>query len=240
MDHVRVLFFDLDETLLDGRSNLESIRRTCEAVAAVRPGLDAGQLLTANTNAWQSYWPQVEEQWTLGRLDTRSVSLEAWRRALQACGCEDDSLAALATDTLFQLARETHRLFDDVAGLFEGLENRLPLALITNGASDLQREKLRATDIEDRFDAVVISGEVGFAKPDPRVFERALHRLDVKPDGVWHIGDSLRLDVGGAKAAGLTAVWLNRAGASRKTADPTPDIEVASLGELAALIEARI
>ena len=115
--------------------------------------------------------------------------------------------------------------------------DRVPLALITNGASDAQRDKLRVLDIEHWFDAVVISGEVGIAKPDVSVFGLALNQLAVERENVWHIGDSLATDVAGAQAADLTAVWLNRSGLFRREDDPEPDVEIRSLSNLMALLE---
>ncbi len=237
MKPVRALFFDLDATLLDGSGLQESIVRTCGKIAASQPGLDAARLLEANSEVWQRYWPEVEDKWTLGALDGASVSLEAWRRTLWACGCNEEAMAQLASQTHGQLAREAHRLFDDVRELFTELRRaRLPLALITNGASDAQRGKLRALGIEHWFDAVVISGEVGIAKPDTSVFNLALDKLAVERENVWHVGDSLTTDVAGAKAAGLTAVWLNRRGLSRREGDPEPDVESRSLSNVMALL----
>jgi putative hydrolase of the HAD superfamily len=114
--------------------------------------------------------------------------------------------------------------------------DRVPLALITNGASSIQRDKLRVLDIEDWFEAVVISAEVGFAKPDASVFGLALDKLGVAPKDAWHVGDSLWTDVAGAKAAGLTAVWLNRHGCLRGENDPEPDVEIRSLSDLMVLL----
>src|SRR4051812_44153104 len=99
MQPVRALCFDLDGTLLDGSGFPEAIRRTCAELAAARPGLDAVRLLEANGEVWRAYWPGVEDKWTLGVLDGATVGLEAWRRALRTCGCDDDSLAHLARDT---------------------------------------------------------------------------------------------------------------------------------------------
>jgi putative hydrolase of the HAD superfamily len=118
------------------------------------------------------------------------------------------------------------------------------LAIVTNGPSDVQRESLRG--IEDRVDAVIISGEVGVAKPDPAIFFLAAERLGVVPQDAWHVGDSLSHDVEGAQAAGIPAVWLNRgpnpaplAMMPTLPAAPTapsgvirPDLEIASLTEL--------
>ena len=95
-------------------------------------------------------------------------------------------------------------------------------------------------DLERYFDVIVISGEVGVAKPDAAIFGFALEKLAVSADEAWFIGDSLHTDMAGAKAARLTAVWLNRHGSKRKAGDPEPDLEIASLPELfAALAEAE-
>ena len=82
----------------------------------------------------------------------------------------------------------------------------------------------------------MISGEVGLAKPDSRIFEVALEALAVERDAVWHVGDSLASDVTGARATGLTAVWLNRGGLSRAENEPEPDIEIRSLSDLVPLL----
>lgn len=206
---------------------------------AGRPGC-AVRLLEASNKVWRTYWPEVQDRWTLGALDGETVRLEAWRRALRACGCDDDSLARLASEAHRRHERETLRLFDDARALLTWLsKRRLRLALITNGASDSQREALRVLGIEDRFRAAVISGEVGIAKPEPAVFDIALETLGVAREHVWHVGDDLLADVAGAEAAGLTAVWLNRGGLPWKEGASRPDHEIRALVELSRLLSAR-
>lgn len=106
--------------------------------------------------------------------------------------------------------------------LFSLRRARIPTALITNGGSDTQREKLTVLNLEPWFDVVIVSGEFRLAKPDAAVFALALDRLGIGPEGVWHVGDSLRTDVAGAKAANLTAVWLNRRALPPGPNDPFP------------------
>ena len=237
MQLIQALFFDLDGTLLDNSGEQESILRTCEKVAAIQPELDPARLLEANTRVWEPYWSEVEDNWTLGDLDGASLSLEAWRRTLQACACNDENLAQHAAQTHQQLTHAGYRLFNDVQEvLVFAARSRVPLALITNGASDTQREKLRVLGITHHFDAIVISGEVAVGKPDPAAFQAALNRLAVGPEDVWHVGDSLTTDVAGANAAGLTSVWLNRTHRVRSEGDPEPDIEIRSLSELIPLL----
>ncbi len=241
MKAVTAVCFDLDGTLLDGSGTRQTILRTCSDLAAAQADLDADRLLKANRQVWQAYWPEVQDRWTLGVLDGASVTLEAWSRTLRACWCADPSVAHLALQTHRRHARQSTRLFQDAEAVLAWLARAsIPLALITNGASDTQREVVRTLGIEQRFGAVVISGEVGIAKPDPAVFAIAIDRLGVEPQHVWHVGDMLRTDVAGARAAGLMAVWLNRDHLPRNEGDPQPDHEIASLRELARLLSASV
>ena len=232
MSPPRALFLDLDETLLDRRYPV-AIVRTCAELARLHPELDAARLWEANSTVWNAYWPEVEARWILGSVDGAAVSREGWRRALRKCGVTDESVVERAARTHRRESCDAYRQFDDVGEFVASAMARgVPLALITNGARDSQRDKLSALGMDHWFEAVVISGEIGIGKPDPRIFELALDRLSVGGEVVWHVGDSLAADVAGAKAAGLTAVWLNRAGTGRKPGDPEPDIEINSLSEL--------
>lgn len=233
MEPFRAITFDLDDTLLDGSLFAKSTERTCRQLATVQPALVAERLVAANGETWRTYWPEVEDKWTLGVLDGRSVSLEAWRRTLHSCGCDDEALAQIALETHRIFWRESYRLFDDVADLFSSLtQSGIPVALITNGATDSQRDKLRVLGIEHWFQAIIISGEVGLAKPNPAIFYLAIDRLGVEPESIWHVGDNLLTDVAGAKAAGIGAVWVNRRGLPFAGTGPQPDLDIRSLSAL--------
>jgi putative hydrolase of the HAD superfamily len=224
---------DLDQTLLDNDYFRTAVVRTCDALAADHPALNAADLLAANTRAVVDYFPEAERPWTLGQLTGVAVTHEIWRRTLRTLDVHDSTLADHAAELLLRYGRESYRAFVDVPPLFDALDAlRLPVALITNGAADSQRDKLQALGIEDRFDALIISGEIGRAKPDPAVFEIAFERLGVPAARAWHVGDNLSTDVAGARAAGCNAIWLNRRGVARRVNDPQPQIEIRSLTEL--------
>jgi 2-haloalkanoic acid dehalogenase type II len=234
---LKALLFDLDDTLLDGSYVQTSLRRTCARLSKQVDDLDADVLMDANAGVWAEYWPEIERQWVFGGMPTEAVRTEVWSRTLRRCGCEDESLALLAARVHSELEREDYCLFDDARILLEELAGRLPLALITNGPSDLQRAKLRTIGLEDRFDSIVVSGEVGASKPDPSVFRIALDALSVTPEEAWHVGDNLATDVAGANAVGVTSIWLNRTN-TRVIVEGCPHAthEIHSLNELMALI----
>lgn len=107
---------------------------------------------------------------------------------------------------------DTWSIYDDVRPALEELAARgLRLAVISNWDERLhvllERLKLRP-----RFEWVIVSKEVGFTKPSAQIFEIAARRLGLPAGTVLHIGDSVTEDVEGARAAGLAALHLDRAG----------------------------
>lgn len=224
---------DLDGTLLEGTSMRECVRLSCVELAARRPELHSAQLVEANAREWPPYWQEIEEAWFAGQLSGQALRSEAWRRTLAACGCTSEAVIELAVEVQTGIETDSYRLFDDVAGLLDLLSaNSVPTALVTNGASDAQRLKLRLLGIEERFDSVVISDEVGYAKPAKEIFTHALSTIGAEAETSWHIGDNLVADIGGARSAGLTSVWVNRPSMTRDPSHPEPHLEVNSLSEL--------
>ena len=98
--------------------------------------------------------------------------------------------------------------FDGAADLLELLRPYYKLAVITNGDARGQRDKLEHSGILHYFDEVFISGAVGIAKPDTRIFLMAAEKLGVKPEECVFVGDGFRTDIRGAKKAGMNPVWM--------------------------------
>jgi putative hydrolase of the HAD superfamily len=123
------------------------------------------------------------------------------------------------------------RPYGDVApALRELREDGHRLVIVSNWDCSLP-EWLRPPGLLDLVDGVVTSADVRAAKPDPRVFRRALELAGVGREDAVHVGDSLRNDVEGARAVGLRAVLLQRVG------EPPPGVEsIRSLGELVHLL----
>jgi putative hydrolase of the HAD superfamily len=121
--------------------------------------------------------------------------------------------------------------YPDVIPALEELRERgLVLVIASNWDCSLP-EWLRPTGIVELVHGVVTSAEVGAAKPDPRVFERALTLAGVAPGEALHVGDKVDNDLEGAATAGVRGVLVQREG------DPPAGVEaIRSLRELAALV----
>lgn len=93
--------------------------------------------------------------------------------------------------------------------MLKELRNRgLKLGLITNGKSEIQRSKINLLGIENLFDEIIISGELGVGKPDLKPFEVMSQRLDIKPQNMIYVGDFPVNDIEASRKAGYIPVWV--------------------------------
>jgi len=80
------------------------------------------------------------------------------------------------------------------------------------------------------FEVACFSSDVGFRKPDPRIFRTALRALGVPAERAVFVGDEPEADIGGARAAGLASVWVDRH--HRTPPDPPADVTIRHLANL--------
>lgn len=105
----------------------------------------------------------------------------------------------------------SYRLTEDTrAALDDARAAGWTIAVVTNGPTVVQTRKLEATGLDAIVDAVVISQEVGVAKPDPLIFRTAAERADATLEGAWMVGDNLDADIAGAHGVGARSVWVKR------------------------------
>jgi putative hydrolase of the HAD superfamily len=133
------------------------------------------------------------------------ISREAFRVAVLAAMARSigEHAAARLHDEIQSLSRSFPPIEPEMEPLLRALRGRVRLGLLTNGAKG-SLATLEARGVARRFDDVVASGDVGLAKPDPRVFRLAAERLGVEPRACAFVDDMER-NVAGAREAGLLA-----------------------------------
>ncbi len=256
----RALLFDLDNTLLlEDEVTYRAVRAACErargradteALFATTPRIAEERWRAAPTFAYADAMGLWWGEGLWGEFHGDGAGLRAvreyaphfrravWRDALAACGASDGALADELSEA-YRSARRAGELVDpQAAAVLDDLGRDHRCALVTNGAPDVQREKLGRTALARYFGAIVISAEVGFGKPHPRIFEIALEAIGATPDAAVMIGDSLPRDVAGAQRAGLRAIWLDRDEARPRADDPVPDARVRALSEIRPVLAA--
>jgi putative hydrolase of the HAD superfamily len=108
------------------------------------------------------------------------------------------------------LAAEAWHVFPDVRPALDQLRAAgIRAAVISNWVWALP-ELLHDLDLADHFERVVVSSRVGYDKPHPAIFQRALELTGVPPDAAIHVGDNPATDVAGARAAGIRPILIRR------------------------------
>lgn len=116
---------------------------------------------------------------------------------------------------------------------------RIPIGIMTNGPSQHQWKKVNALEAQQWFprETIFVSGDVGAAKPDRRIFDWACSKMGQKPEEMYMVGDSYDNDVVGAMSAGWKAIWLNRRGRKLPEGGLIPWKTVTSEEELQEVLE---
>lgn len=150
---------------------------------------------------------------------------------------EQLSIAPSVLNTGFlQAMAEVCTPLPGAVSLLNALQGKAKLGIITNGFTDLQQIRLERTGLHNHFDILVISEQVGTAKPHPQIFTHAKELMgNPEPSQVLMVGDNPVADIKGGKEAGFYTCWLNRFDATLP-GGITPDCEVNSLSQLEALL----
>ena len=229
---VEVVFFDIDDTLVD-----DAAATRAGALGLFERYRDR---LTGTDERLMQRWNTLLDH-HFERYLRGETSFIGQRRArirglfgLRPSQIPDSEVDAV--HTVYEEVKDgVRRLFPDAIETLDALGS-YRLGVISNGSSAQQRQKLAEVGVPDCFAVVVISEDIGVAKPHPGIFEAACEAAGASPSACVHVGDRLDADALGARDAGLTGVWLDRSGAGGAPASvPT----ISKLTELPALVRKR-
>nr|MCG8452962.1 YjjG family noncanonical pyrimidine nucleotidase [Spirochaetales bacterium] len=198
------LFIDIDDTLLDFKA--------CEAMALTATAQDAQCELTEETydiykTINDGLWAALEA----GKIQPKELPLE------RACQFEK-AVGWFHSPELFNQSYLTHlsqsnAVLPGALDFLEKASQLFSLAVASNGIGDVQRGRLKASGMDKFFQLVVVSEDVGAAKPSPVFFHQALKMGKISdPETVLMIGDKRTADVQGALNCGLCACWFSPQG----------------------------
>ncbi len=196
----QAILFDLDDTLFSLRG--------CEAQALLRTLDNAGLLSALPADFAEAYATISSGYWAARSVDggsqySREDVIElSWRDFLSRHDLDANRSVELATQFWREFCRAT-ALNPGADKILGRLGPHYRLGMITNGYSDSQRGRLKAAGLLGFFNPLLISEEVGAAKPDARIFQLALARLDLPPEAVLYVGDSIGHDYQGCRNVGI-------------------------------------
>ena len=227
MSNYKWLLFDADHTLFDFDAAAANALRNTFATFGYEflPEYEA-VYQTINTQIWKAF--------ERGEISSKRLRIERFERLFDALNLVAD--AAKLSIRYGQLLGEGTQLLDGAEALLAWLNGRYQLALITNGLKDVQRPRLAHSTIGHYFNPVIISDEVGVAKPNGRIFDIAFAQMGNPPkNDVLMIGDSLTSDMAGGIGYGIDTCWFNPAQKPRPTEMPIT-YEIHTLSQLQTIL----
>ncbi|MCJ7839779.1 YjjG family noncanonical pyrimidine nucleotidase [Lederbergia sp. NSJ-179] len=205
----KAIIFDLDNTLLNySKSEWESMQNT----------VNGHGVSQSETFDWDKFWrcfQKVNMQYWNDRNKAGHHILEvleySFKDTLKELKC-DDSVSQVLAGQYWETFCQTCHFEEYAPDLLSYLHGSYKLAIISNGIGEAQRGRLAAGGMDHYFDRLIISDEVGYWKPDKKIFETALKQLDINHTEALFIGDSLRDDYSGSVNAGIDFCFYNPKG----------------------------
>jgi 2-haloacid dehalogenase len=226
-----------DWLLLDADGTLFDYDRA-EAAALDATLIETG--LGARDDAVETYRQinsAVWEAFERGEILQAALRTARFERLFAALGIDADA-AAVSEQYLTHLGQQAMPV-DGAEELVRALHGVVGMVVITNGLQDVQRSRFALSPLTAYLDDIVISEEVGAAKPAPAIFDRAFACMGhPERERVLIVGDSLSSDMAGGNAYGIDTCWYNPAGTPRDPAVPVR-YEIRRLDEVVDIVHRR-
>jgi putative hydrolase of the HAD superfamily len=236
---IRAVLFDLDDTLIDWsgltadypvfmRPHLENVYDYLSEQGHPLPDCDA--FCECYLNTVIDHWREAKKTWNavnFGRVLVdfcTTLGLDVSQIDFQGVMCAYD--AKPIPDVV---------LFADTIPVLKALRHQdYKIGLVTNSMLPMWMRdvELQAYEIIDYFDMRITSGDTGFIKPHPFIYQKALELLDVAPNEAVFVGDRPDYDIAGANDAGLTSVLMSPPYLERELNNIHPDHIITCLSQL--------
>ncbi|NNE25887.1 MAG: noncanonical pyrimidine nucleotidase, YjjG family [Saprospiraceae bacterium] len=216
------LLFDLDNTILDfKKSSIHAFHAIMQENGLERDDSDYALFSSINKQVW--------EEMESGQINHQELKVRRWDMYAEAKSMNLDS--ATANARYFQHIRENSFYVDFAKEMLDLTYAHFNLMIITNGLGEVQRPRILNTGLDQYFDHIVISDELGYAKPNTAYFEHC-HNLigGWEKDRVLVIGDTPGSDIKGGNDFGYNTCWYNHS--DQLSSEIKPDYEIAHLKEL--------
>ena len=229
----KYLIFDLDNTLCDFNC---AERKAREVISS---------LLNENNIDSFKFWkrykniePILYKEFSLGKITVDEYRIRRYSDVLVSMNyTKNIDLSEKFNELFMYQINNKIELFDDVIPTILQLQKHdVILAILTNGPSDGQRQKIVTTGLDKYFPYIFIGEEIGFFKPKKEAFEYVLNCFRCTPEEMIMIGDSLVDDILGPKQLGICTILIDRNNLYKKN-KIRPNYIINNLSDLTELLE---
>lgn len=201
MKNYKWLLFDADGTLFDyDKAEAKALRQSIEQIGYPYESKYLVEYRRINGQAWAEF-----EQGKLAQDVLKVRRFELFLGAMKIAGQPEQ----LSQWYLENLAKRTD-LIEGAEETVKALSTRYRLVIITNGLKEVQRSRLEKSRIGGYIEEIIISDEIGVAKPAAEIFEVAFSAMGFpSKEETLIIGDSLSSDIAGGYNYGIDTCWYN-------------------------------
>jgi putative hydrolase of the HAD superfamily len=223
----RWLIFDADGTLFDFHQGETAALRSTTRQHGITYSTELHEIYAAIS---AELWRRFE----LGEIPLKQLRVMRFERLFTDLGIDLEP-DAFNLDFMAALGQQ-RQLLPGAESVVRDLSSRFRLLLATNGIAVVQRPRFAHSTIRRYFEDVVISDEIGVAKPQTGFMEEAFSRMgEPRKSEVLMIGDSLSSDIAGGVNFGIDTCWFNP-GRLSLDGSPKPTFTIADLSELYAIV----
>ena len=243
MTKIRALLFDVNGTLVD----IETDECMEEAYRAVSHFLTYQGIRVRRGDVRGLYFQIMKEQFAATTEKYPEFDVVAvWRELLRRYATDyTRSLAAEKLQHMPLFLAEMHRgitrkrllAFPQTQEILAQLKTRFSLAVVSDAQSAFAVPELHRAGLADYFSPIVISGDYGFRKPDPRLFQAALNKLGIAPDEAIFVGNDRFRDILGARQVGMKTILFCPNGNAGGPPEMEPDYLLYHYADLPRAIE---
>jgi putative hydrolase of the HAD superfamily len=158
-----------------------------------------------------------------------------YTRSLRASKLE--SLPIVLAEMYRGISRRRLALYPYIHDVLDILRTKYKLAIVTDAQSAYARAELYKAGILDYFDPIIVSGDFGYRKPDPRLFQMALDKLGVAARNALYVGNDMHRDVFGARELGMTTVMYNSDQGTKEYEGCCPDYTITDYRDLLRVLD---
>lgn len=224
------IFFDLDRTLWDFETNSH------QTLAELYEKYHLSDLGVKDVNAFIAQYKLINEKlWVKYREDKISqneLRQERFQQTLALFHISDPALAAKIGEDYVTICPRKTKLYPHAIEILDYLKSKYTLHIITNGFHQTQHIKLKHANLTSYFTQIITSEQVGFKKPNPKIFEYALTKANAIAQESVYIGDDLEVDILACQQCGIDGVFFN---AEKMKHNKDPKFEISCLSELKTL-----
>ena len=134
------------------------------------------------------------------------------------------------------ISRRKLSLYPFVSEVLHALRGAIPMGVVTDAQSAYARAELQQVGILDYFDPIIVSGDYGYRKPDPRLFQFAIDALGVPAESILYVGNDMHRDIYGAREAGMQTLMFDSNQGTKEYKDCAPDHRITDYRDLLTLL----